>query len=91
MQILALVGSLFLIVIGLLYWVGVGVKRAVGWWCDCRRRRIRRIEAELDRTQAEMRATILHLAEQLGADAHEARKALIRESYVASGQTPPPE
>lgn len=49
-----------------------------------RLRRIRRIEAELDRTQAELRATILKLASELGADAHEARKALIRESFMAS-------
>ena len=45
-----------------------------------------RIEAELDRTQAELRATILNLASQLGAEAHEARKALIRESFLASQQ-----
>jgi hypothetical protein len=43
-----------------------------------------RIEAELDRNQAELRATILNLASQLGAEAHEARKALIRESFLAS-------
>ena len=43
-----------------------------------------RIEAELDRKQAELRATILNLASQLGAEAHEARKALIRESFLAS-------
>ena len=53
--------------------------------------RIARIEAELDRQQAELRATILNLANQLGADAHEARKALIRESFLASGKVPPPE
>lgn len=47
-----------------------------------------RIEADLDRTQAELRATILDLAAQLGGDAHEARKALIRESYLASGSVP---
>jgi len=49
----------------------------------------RRVEADLDRAQAELRATILTLASQLGADAHEARKALIRESFLASGRTPP--
>ncbi|GAA3734741.1 hypothetical protein GCM10022239_08590 [Leifsonia bigeumensis] len=43
-----------------------------------------RIEAELDRKQAELRAAIYSLASQLGAEAHEARKALIRESYLAS-------
>ncbi len=47
-----------------------------------------RIQAELDRTQAELRATILNLASQLGAEAHEARKALIRESFLASREDP---
>lgn len=51
-------------------------------------RRRARIEAELDRKQDELRATVLQLAEALGADAHEARKALIRESYRASGRAP---
>ncbi len=48
-----------------------------------------RIEAELDRQQAELRSTILNLASQLGAEAHEARKALIRESFLASQQGVP--
>ena len=43
-----------------------------------------RIEAELDRKQAELRATIFNLASQLGAEAHEARKALIQASFLAS-------
>jgi uncharacterized protein YdiU (UPF0061 family) len=43
-----------------------------------------RLEAELDRTQAQLRATILNLASQLGTDAHEARKTLIRESFIAA-------
>ena len=55
---------------------------------ELRPRRAARIEAELDRKQDELRATILSLAEALGADAHEARKALIRESYLASGKVP---
>lgn len=53
-----------------------------------RERRRARVERELDRTQAELRATILRLASELGADAHEARKALIRESYLAAGRAP---
>lgn len=52
------------------------------------KRRRARIEAELDRKQDELRATILHLADALGMEAHEARKALIRESYRASGYLP---
>jgi hypothetical protein len=50
-----------------------------------------RIEAELERNQAELRATILRLASTIGAEAHEARKALIRESYLASRRTPAPQ
>lgn len=53
-----------------------------------RETRMARIEADLDRKQDELRRTILRLAEALGAEAHEARKALIRESYLASGQAP---
>lgn len=51
-------------------------------------RRRARIEAELDRKQDELRATILQLADALGMEAHEARRALIRESFLASGRTP---
>lgn len=91
MQYLALLLIPFILVGGFLYWVGVGLEWLVDWWRDRRQRRITRIEAELDRQQAELRATILHLANQLGADAHEARKALIRESFLASGKVPPPE
>lgn len=91
MQYLALLLIPFILVGGFFYWVGVGLEWLVDWWRDRRRRRIARIEAELDRQQAELRATILHLANQLGADAHEARKALIRESFLASGKVPPPE
>ncbi len=91
MQYLALLLIPFILVGGFFYWVGVGLEWLVDWWRDRRRRRIARIEAELDRQQAELRATILHLADQLGADAHEARKALIRGSFLASGRVPPPE
>ncbi|MCO7202136.1 hypothetical protein NH287_01215 [Microbacterium sp. CnD16-F] len=51
-------------------------------------RRRARIEAELDRKQDELRRTVLQLADVLGMEAHEARKALIRESFLASGRTP---
>ncbi len=57
---------------------------------DYRATRRARVEAELDRKQAQLRATILNLASQLGAEAHEARKALIRESYLASRDEYPP-
>lgn len=51
-------------------------------------RRRARIEAELDAKQDELRRTILSLADALGAEGYEARKALIRESYRASGSVP---
>ena len=47
-------------------------------------RRRARAEAELNRKQEELRATILNLASQLSADALEARKALIHESFIAA-------
>ncbi|MFB2556755.1 hypothetical protein [Herbiconiux liangxiaofengii] len=54
-----------------------------------RERRRAAIEAELDLAQARMRATILQLATELNADAHEARRALIKASFEASQQDPP--
>lgn len=51
-------------------------------------RRRARIEAELDRKQEELRRTVLQLADALGMEAHEARKALIRESFLASRRKP---
>ena len=51
-------------------------------------RRRARLEAELDQKQDELRRTILNIAEALGAEGYEARKALIRESYLASGSVP---
>lgn len=69
-------------------WIWEGAWQAMDWFTNRKARRVARIEAELDRTQAELRSTILRLAEELGANAHEARKALIRESYLVSGQVP---
>ena len=66
----------------------IAVAGLVYWWTQQRRTKAEQIEAELNRTQAQLRATILTLASELGADAHEARKALIRESFLASGRTP---
>ena len=76
---------------GLGYLVIEGASWLMDWIKGRREQRIARIEAELDRTAQQMRATILLLAEQLGADGFEARKALIRESFLASGQVPPPQ
>lgn len=52
-------------------------------------RRRARIEAELDQKQEELRRTILQLATAIGMESHEARRALIRESFLASGRIPP--
>lgn len=72
----------FTFTLGTLFALGVVV---VDWF---RQRRIRRITSELNRAEAELRAAMLLVANELGADAHEARKALIRVSYLASGRTP---
>lgn len=57
-------------------------------WVERRQAKRRAVEAELDRQQAELRASMLRLAEALGAEAYETRKALIRESFLASGTMP---
>lgn len=76
----------------LLGWVVKGGVYVTGWLVRLHEgrnaRRRAAIEAKLDRKQAELRNTVLSLADALGMEAHEARKALIRESYWASGQVP---
>lgn len=88
MQYLALLLLPFIAVYGIAWLVGAAVMWIVDWLSRLRDQRRARIERELDRKQAELRATVLRLASELGADAHEARKALIRESYLASGTMP---
>jgi len=88
MPYLALFALPLLLAGGLISLICQGVELLADWVKSRRERRRRAIEAELDRTEAELRATILGFALQLGADAHEARKALIRESYLASGRVP---
>lgn len=74
---------------GLFGWgVIAGMDALMDWIAKLRAQKRTRIERELDRTQEQLRQTVLALAGQLGADAHEARKALIRESFLASGQLP---
>ncbi|GAA2021759.1 hypothetical protein GCM10009819_00340 [Agromyces tropicus] len=90
--ILALIGIAAWVAVAVVAYVGYGLWKGGEWLVigiiRRRRARIARIEAELDRTQDELRATVLQLANALGMEAHEARKALIRESYLASGHVP---
>jgi hypothetical protein len=90
---LAVLGGIFVIVGSVIYYLALGLWMGGEWLMQLinRRRAVRvaRIEAELDRKQDELRATVLQLASALGMEAHEARKALIRESYLASGRIPP--
>ena len=88
MGILVLFALPVLLVGGLINLLFMGGEKFVDWLKTRRDRKRAAIERELDRTQAELRATIFRLASELAADAHEARKALIRESYLASGRTP---
>ena len=88
MQYLALLLLPLLAAYGVLWLIGAGLVWVVDWLSALRERKRARVERELDRKQAEIRATILTLAEHLNIDAHEARKALIRESYLASGRVP---
>jgi hypothetical protein len=83
-QYLALLLLPILAVYGVVWLIGAGLVWVVDWLSTLRERKRARIEREPDRKQAELRATIIALAEHLNMDAHEARKALIRESYLAT-------
>jgi hypothetical protein len=63
--------------------VTLGVLIILGAIADWREARASRVEAELDRAERELRVRIFTLASQLSAEAHDARKALIRESFLA--------
>ena len=70
---------------GAAYWI----RRLVMDWREGKRgAQRRRIEAELDQEVAQLRTHVEELELQLSGDALEARKALIRESFLASGKTP---
>ncbi|MCU1580038.1 MAG: hypothetical protein JWP19_2242 [Rhodoglobus sp.] len=88
MGVVVLLALPLLLVAGLIQLLWAGGEMLMDWFQLRRDRKRAAIERELDRTQVELRGTILRLASELGADAHEARKALIRESYLASGKTP---
>lgn len=78
----------FVIYLAVILVIAFGRQPLEQWLGRRRDRRRARIEAELDRTQAELRQTILKLAAAMNGDALEARKALIRESYLARGEVP---
>lgn len=65
-----------------------GGKWLVNWLIRRQEARTAHTRAELDRTQDQLRRTILQLTDVLGVEAHEARRALIRESYLASRRAP---
>lgn len=66
--------------------LSIGMWRGLDWLVSVRERRRTRIERELERKEREMRAAIFSLAQQLNGDALEARRTLIRESFLASQQ-----
>nr|WP_278102296.1 hypothetical protein [Microbacterium proteolyticum] len=88
MAVLGLLALPFMLVGWIIYGLCTGGEWLVRYFLDRQERRRVAIEAELDRKQAELRATILSLSEQLNGNAHEARKALIRESFLARGEIP---
>lgn len=57
------------------------------WAKERRRRRIARIEAELDAKSEQLRRTILSLAQQLADERDEASRKMSREAFLASGKT----
>lgn len=72
--------------------VGFSLWDAVAEWVAQRRRdRRAEIEAVLDRNQAELRRTVLHLADALAEErvaANETSEAMIRAAYLTRGQLP---
>ena len=85
--------ALLALPLALVGWVFSGLCSGVEWLVrrsveEHRAEKRARIEAELDRKHAELRQTILQLASAMNGDALEARKALIRESYLARGEVP---
>ena len=78
------IADVALVIVLALVAFGVGTVGVFDWVVRLREAKRNRVEQELNRTQAELRATIVQLASELGADAHEARKALIQASFLAS-------
>lgn len=88
MAVLGLLALPFMLIGWVIYGVCTGGEWLVRYFLDRRARKRAALEAELDRKQEELRHTILRLSSAFNGDAHEARKALIRESFIASGRVP---
>lgn len=88
MAVLGLLALPFMLIGWGIYGLCTGGEWLVRYLLDRRARKRTALEAELDRKQEELRHTILRLSSALNGDAHEARKALIRESYLARGEVP---
>lgn len=82
--VLASIVDVALVVVFVLLVIGLVVVGVFDWVVQLRAAKRTRIEQELSRTEAVLRTTIVKLASELGADAHEARKALIQASFLAS-------
>lgn len=79
--------ALGLVVAGHIVGAGVaGAASGIGWIAERPQRRRARIEAELDRKEAEMRQTVLRLANDISSAGLDARRRMIQESYLASGE-----
>ncbi|HEX4402829.1 MAG TPA: hypothetical protein VHZ98_16025 [Galbitalea sp.] len=82
--------TLGLVVAGKAVGAGVaGIASGVGWIAERPQRRRAHIEAELDRTQAQLRRTVLQLATEISNAGLDARKDLLQQAYVASRGLPP--
>lgn len=91
-QVLAVMGiGIFvgLIVWMLLLFILIGIENVSYLLDRNRRRRIARIEAELDVKAKELRRTIYSLAEQLAAERDDVSRQMTRTAYLASGVTAP--
>jgi hypothetical protein len=67
----------------------MAIVKAVRFLLGHRDRKRKARQRELHHAQLDLRRAMLQLASELSADAHEARRALIRESFLTSGKTPP--
>jgi len=81
--------GLTLLALGIVLFVQFLVEAVTAWFARRRQARIAAIEAELDAKQAELRRTILNLAQQLAAERDMVSREMARQAFLASGKTPP--